>query len=408
MMKKSAMLKSTVFLFFCLLQLGCATIKTVRLLTAGEIEQRHFKVTIPFEQRLGLVILNVKIAGEAYDFVLDTGAPNVLSKKLSDKLRSATVANQDVGDSQGNSSELAFVSIEELELGGLTFKNTGAAVADLSQSLEVGCLNVDGFIGSNLMRTAIWQFDYQNKTITIASSRDSLSIPSGHIRIPFTTALTGTPLIDVAIGEYIDKGVTLDLGSNGDYTSSMTAFEALRQDSQVIQSTYGVGSASAGLYGAGFDTTHFAVLSSFAMGTNVHENPVVEFSRNGAKTIGTNYLKQFDLIIDWFEKEVILIKKPEVESEARGNFGLYPSWEGDKIYVGFVFNQSAAAEAGIVIGDQILAIGGRAIDTVSAEDWCAILDEGLFHGETNQITIAFLREGERKEIQLKEAPLFED
>ena len=118
-----------------------------------------FNAKIPFEYRLGLIILKVDIAGKEYDFVLDTGAPNVISKELAQKLGLNNVSEQKVGDSQGEYSNLGFTTIEKVTIGGIHFLNTGAAIADLELSKEVGCLKIDGLIGSNLMKKAIWKFD---------------------------------------------------------------------------------------------------------------------------------------------------------------------------------------------------------------------------------------------------------
>ena len=160
-----------------LLLTGCSSIKTIKLMKSGEVEQEEFNVKIPFEYRLGLIILKVDIAGKEYDFVLDTGAPSVISKELAKKLDLSNITEQKVGDSQGEDYNLGLTTIEKLSISDINFLNTGAVIADLNQSQEVGCLKIDGFIGSNLMRKAIWKFDYQNQIITITNSIESLNIP---------------------------------------------------------------------------------------------------------------------------------------------------------------------------------------------------------------------------------------
>jgi len=164
---------------FCLLLLtSCGLIKTVRLMKSGETKQKHFKVEVPFEMRMGLVILKVKVNGVDCEYLLDTGAPNVISKDLAKKINLIENTTQKTGDSQGRKSELGFSKIACITIGGIDFLETGTAIADLKQAHEIACLNVEGFIGANLMRKAIWKFDYTKKIITICSSRDSLLIPA--------------------------------------------------------------------------------------------------------------------------------------------------------------------------------------------------------------------------------------
>ena len=52
---------------------GCNSIHITKLLSNGKVAQQEFKVNIPFEYRLGLMVLKVNIEGEEYDFLLDIG-----------------------------------------------------------------------------------------------------------------------------------------------------------------------------------------------------------------------------------------------------------------------------------------------------------------------------------------------
>ena len=67
-MKK--LLFSSVLLLFLS---SCSSIKLLKLLKEGSVEQASFKTEIPFEMRLGLIIVPVTINGKTYDFLVDTG-----------------------------------------------------------------------------------------------------------------------------------------------------------------------------------------------------------------------------------------------------------------------------------------------------------------------------------------------
>ena len=94
-----------------------------------------------------MIILKVNISGEEYDFLLDTGAPNVISKELAQKYALSNIFERKFGDSQGQTSDLEMIKLDEISIGGINFLNTGAAVADLKQSKELGCLQINGFVG---------------------------------------------------------------------------------------------------------------------------------------------------------------------------------------------------------------------------------------------------------------------
>ncbi|NRA50615.1 MAG: clan AA aspartic protease, partial [Phaeodactylibacter sp.] len=222
---------SKIILFVTLIALAsCSTVKTIKLMKSGEVAQEDFFQEIPFEYRLGLVIIEVTIAGDNYNFLVDTGAPNLVSKELAEKLGLANVSEQKVGDSQGKKASLGFVQIDEVRIGNLSFRQTGAAVADLNQSQEIGCMEIDGFIGANLMRKAIWKIDYEHQIITITDKAEQLNIPDNALRIPFYTVMTGSPIVDVSLNKQVKaNGTILDMGSSGDITLPRKNLDKLKK-----------------------------------------------------------------------------------------------------------------------------------------------------------------------------------
>lgn len=282
---------------------SCNTIKTISTLKKGEVEQQKFAVNIPFEYRLGLIVFDVTIDGQEYSFILDTGAPNVISKKLAEKLDLTSTSYQDVGDSQGEESKLGFTSIEKISIGGINFLNTGAAIADLSISREVACLNVDGFIGANLMKNAIWKFDYDKQIITISNSTESLNIPEQNEKVPFFTKMTGTPILDITLNSVTEKNVILDLGSNGDIALSKKTLDKIMKTEAKLPLSVSFGNSSSGLYGTGAsDSIYYTSVSDVSFGDIALKNTIVEFTNESASTIGTNFFKNYDLVINWFDK----------------------------------------------------------------------------------------------------------
>lgn len=78
---------------------ACNTVKTIAILKKGKVAQKKFEVKIPFEYRLGLIVLKVSIAGNKYDFILDTGASNLVSKTLAEKLELDVISDGQINDS---------------------------------------------------------------------------------------------------------------------------------------------------------------------------------------------------------------------------------------------------------------------------------------------------------------------
>lgn len=394
-------MKRYILLFILPVCFGCKAIKTVRILKKGEVVQKEFKVEIPFEYRLGLIILKVDINGKAHDFVLDTGAPNVISTQLAEELNIKAAVSEEAVDSEGEKSKLGFAEIPDLSIGGIHFTNTGTAIADLSQSTEIGCLGIDGFIGANLMRKAIWHFDYQKQLITISHTKSNFAIPADAKVIPFKPKLTGTPLIDITYNGVTDKHVTFDLGSNGSFASSEKVLKEVRPKDH-ISSVYGVGNNVSGLFGQSTsDTTTYAIIPRVESGELELLNQVVSFSANKARTIGTEIFRHYRIIIDWGKEEITMIPAEDYSNSELKTFGISPIFKENKLFVGFLYHGSLAQQQGIAVGDQILEINGKDFRSCSIEQWCIMMDKGYFPKDSETNAVVLLKDGEEKLYTLK-------
>ncbi len=381
-------------LIAALFMTNCNIIKTIKLMKNGEVIQKEFKVEVPFEYRLGLVILKVTINNNDYDFVLDTGAPNVISEELANTLNIKPIAVQKVEDSQNSKSNLGFARMDNINIGGLDFINTGVVISDIKSSQEVGCLNIDGFIGSNLMRKAIWKFDYQNQIITITNTLSSLDIPSERKKIPFFSEITGTPLCDISINGHTEKNVVIDLGSNGDITLSNKTYDKIRKNNIDISKMTLYGMGSSGLYGTGeVDTLNFVIASDITFGDIRLKKQIVEFSK-GSSTIGMNFFKNYDLIINWFNKEILLVRNSEYDYSIHVGFGFSWLLEDEKLIVGSLTAESNAVKIGLKLNDQIIGINGEDYTSISAQRWCELLEnKSKLNSDTINLTVS--RNGEK-------------
>ena len=391
-------------LVICLLFLySCTNQKTKKLLTGGEILQKEFKTEIPFEFRNGLIVLKVTIEGKQYDFMLDTGAPNVISKELAQQLNFKNKAKQKVGDSQNVTSKLSFTKIEKLSIGEIDFLNTGAVISDLSIG-AVGCLELDGFIGSNLMRTAIWKIDYANQVITFANSRDKLDLSGTKKIIPFETKTQGTPLINMRFNNILQKNVTYDTGSNKGISAPKKMLDQLLKTNASLPIVHGFGITSHGLYGAGkMDSLYFAKVENISIGDIALKNKLVQFKTKGSILLGTQFFKNYDTVLDWFKKEIILIPQKEVELD-KPSFGFSHILKDQSLWVSRVMENSDSSKKGIQVGDQIVKIGEEDYSTTTWEDWCKLLNYGIT--KKDEINITILKEGEEKNFILKKEKMF--
>ena len=399
-------MKKLVFIFLTTLAVsGCSSLKLVKLLKQGDVEQPSFTAEIPFEMRMGLVIVKVNIKGKDYDFLVDTGAPNLVTKELAAELNLKPKVEKKAGDSQGKREVLQFAEMPEMLIGGVHFIEMGGAIADLKHSNEIACLDVDGFVGANLMKEAVWQFDYERKVITVSNNSSAFDIPADAYRIPFTPATSSTPLIDITYDGITDKRVTFDTGSNGFFNSSPAIRKTLQEKGKLTHSVIGYGANSSGLYGMGDgDSLYNSLVSETKLGNLTIPEQVVSFSA-GARTLGTKYLRHFRVIIDWSTQEIILIPSDQFINNTYENFGISPFYKNDQLEVRMVMFGSEADNLGIKLGDRILEVNGKDMRVFTKEMWCDVLYDGLVPEEDKMMTLLIEREGENLKVQLHKKDL---
>ena len=144
-----------------LLLTSCSSNKLFQLLHQGSIDQSVFEDEISFERPLNLIVIEVEFAGKTRRFLVDSGSPNLIDKSLAEELNLPIVLKRKVTDSNGKVAKLPFSTLDSLTIGSTTYYQTVAVVADLKSIPLLSCLEVDGFIGANLMRMGVWQIDYQ-------------------------------------------------------------------------------------------------------------------------------------------------------------------------------------------------------------------------------------------------------
>lgn len=154
----TAILLVTLFLFSC---------KTSKIFNKGHVQLPTQQHTIPIHFVNNWPLVNVQINDKDYVFLLDTGAPTVISKKIYDDLNIKPYVQQKVTDSQGESAKQDFVVISEMLVESLRFQEIGAVVMDL-WATEFFCHRIDGILGANQMAKLAWKINYNEGTAVVA------------------------------------------------------------------------------------------------------------------------------------------------------------------------------------------------------------------------------------------------
>ena len=104
----------------------------------------------------------------------------------------------------------------------------------------------------------------------------------------------------------------------------------------------------------------------------IEKYPVV-LSDTSHNLVGTDFLKNFDIILD-FRKKQLYLKQHSSEKISKSfsdSFGFFTHWnKSQKLYISALTKESVAYKAGLEVGDRVLAINEFECYDFSKEDYC--------------------------------------
>ena len=188
-----------------------------RTASLATVQQGSLPQTVPLRLVAGHLMVDVTLGdGPPVPMLLDTGAPTSLSTPLAARIGAAPSRSIVVRTPDGHVTRMSTVSIRELRLGPVTFRDVGAALDVVPPESDLADVAGNGIIGADLMAEAVWQIDYAARRLTIATSVEDLDHVDGAVSLPFTpaSASSQSPLIHLGIGSG-RSAFLVDTGSDG-------------------------------------------------------------------------------------------------------------------------------------------------------------------------------------------------
>jgi len=200
-------------------------------LNIGETKSKDYYEEISFEFIEDKVIIPVEIQGKAYRFILDTGAPNMISEEIYQAINPELINSVLVKDANEKADTLKIVSVEKIKLGNITFEKVATLVYDTKSTL-LKCFNVDGLIGSNMLRNSIIQVDTKKNLLILTDNRNRLDLnkqKSGNIEL---LGIQSMPYVWLELKgeETVSEQLVIDLGASGTYDISQEHFKIFEQN----------------------------------------------------------------------------------------------------------------------------------------------------------------------------------
>jgi predicted aspartyl protease len=306
---------------------SCNYFKNIQLLTGAEIRRTNYVQKLPFEMRKDLIIVKARLNNDTVlsEFIFDTGAFNSkVEKSLADKHGFKVHAEKNNSTAQGISRNIEVVRIDSLQLGETMVYNLGAGKLEYGATSASQCIAGSGIIGANLMKLAHWKIDFKNQYIYF--SDQPFPVSDRKYTLPFDRpTLSGTPKIDLTINNRKVGNIMFDVGYNGGLVLPLHVAELFESECEEII----LDQATSGIYGTNVDSLIVKKIKVEVAGYEA--NIPVEFSALNKALLGNEFLKHFDVIINYDEDEIYLVNQTEVEIDMPKNF--IPGILNDSLWV---------------------------------------------------------------------------
>ena len=350
----------------CALVAGQTTVpKAEQLFKAGELIMGKEAIeTLPIlYQRQHLPFVKVNIEGKDYLFLFDTGASTcVLSKEIAGNENKEN--NLQVADDIGNKIKTNSV-FKNIQIGSSTFKNMACIVADTKRITEMGCVQIDGIIGANLMQFCNWEINPIHQTLSFSKIAFKKQDTIEEFKVELTNSFL--PLIKfeydgIPFYTLIDSGFSDYFEMNEDLLKKSKKFRKLK-------SIKGIGQHSLTLGGTANGKIRTFILDSLKT-TNACLVNIPSMSNDSKPKLGAASLSRYIFTYNFLENTIHLhpILKENSMPQAFGvNLGLNDS---NELIIHFICLDEETQKLGLKLGEQVLQIDQQYFNKLSALELC--------------------------------------
>jgi hypothetical protein len=366
------MIKKYILFFICieLFFFSACSPSWTEAIKKGKIGKDAFHETVITKVENGLIFVPVVIRGKTYKFLFDSGALFSVSKKLQKALNFKVITTGNIVDSDNNKTSVNYVKVDTTYIGAIPFIDQTAFVADFEANPILKCLEIDGIIGSNLIRFCNWEIDYQNKQIVLINT-DSPIIKSKSEIVPFNTDRQYNILVDLKIGDATVKNMKIDYGSNQSISFPQNIFNTLKEKEEIKEAYIEIGKKQSGIVGKAINLNReITVLDSLKF-QNLKLNNV-QVQTGSSALIGKDILSRMVVTINWKDLTLIMQLADSVQIDNR-TLGFTMGYsEDNKVYVQSVIESSTAFKKGVKSGMQVLKLDS--LNFVEQHTFCDFVD----------------------------------
>lgn len=371
--------------------------------TQPYIVNKSFHSVVPIDVWQNKIFLDATVQGQSHRFILDTGSPTILTKKVATAL-GLEVKGQNTGrDANGTPVTMELSILERLTIGGIEFRNIPVFIFDPPPFSIGHCLFDGGVIGSEILPLGVWQINFDRKELVLADSDQKLNYI--HLAKKAPLKIGTYPFVPILShqfnGAFRDHAM-LDTGAPELFVLNEHAWKDLqKQKLVVLKALRGRGSQGESAGGFGKDTTfHLVHLNQLSIGEVNFNFIQVPTRTNAPSLIGAEIFNSHIVTLD-YPNEMAYFHQYRPPLPNKASFGFRTYIKDQSAYVGMLWEHSVATEAGLQLHDPILKINGMDVSQIPESEYCKTQKKLLMLDHHESLDLQFRQNGQVKQATLQ-------
>ena len=337
-------------------------------------------VVVPFELRGDFAILNVEINGHATRLILDSGSGALALDSATAESTQVEMSMFGHANAVGTGAPVRLGSAQAVRVGPAPLTDVRVAVVDMAAVQARVGYDVHGTLGFELFNRYVVAVDYQARTITLSEPSSFTYVGVGTV-VPISVE-RNIPVASASIvtrrSGTIPVRLALDLGSSTwavRLSSGVAMAHDLEHDTVAVQGILGAGVG-------GVTPGSLMRIPELRLGALTIQRPSVAMAHAASGpvgpsaptdgTVGASIFSRTRVIFDYSRSRVILEPRGRLDVpdsvDASGMSLALDAPPDSAVRVVYLVAGSAAADAGVKTGDQILAIDGKPVSSLSIAD----------------------------------------
>ncbi|UIR57433.1 retroviral-like aspartic protease family protein [Sphingobacterium sp. SRCM116780] len=376
------MIKTYFLLLFSLI-VSYSYSQEIFTLNQGGTDQKAYFSEVNYESVRDKIIVKAIINGKNYRFIVDTGAPNMITKKVFEALNPTILKKIPIADANNKTDSLTVVLLSEIKLGNVTFNNIPTLVAE--DTFIFDCHEVDGFIGSNMLRNTIVRFSSKDHKIILTDETIQLPLNKNQRSDLILTPAQSSPFLTTTV-KGKGKGkieLLFDTGMEGMFDLALKHYAILEKENIFDELAKSNGQGLLGLNGLGNDTIqHLLRVPELTINGTLFKNVSIQTTPNLNSRIGANLLKYGIVTVDYKNKKFYFEPFDTTVDLLEKHFPITISIKKNKAVIGTVWDEKLKDE--ISQGDELLAVDDMNYEDINPCD--LITKTKILEGKT-QVTL---------------------